>query len=192
VSNFAGGNLALDFVATVSERGTTALERLTEPARLAEWLVRSGVLDKAPVVTDADLAAALGLREALFRVVAALIDGDVLPRSALARVNAAATGPLPSVHVTTAGKVHRSGDVSAAMTAVARDGLELFDRSDPAVLKWCADQACTRPFLDRSRGARRRWCDMAGCGDRAKAAAYRARLRAGDSVRLCPETTPQK
>ncbi|PYC65712.1 hypothetical protein C7C45_27955 [Micromonospora arborensis] len=29
----------------------------------------------------------------------------------------------------------------------------------------------------RSRGARRRWCGMRGCGDRAKAAAYRQRRR---------------
>jgi predicted RNA-binding Zn ribbon-like protein len=46
-----------------------------------------------------------------------------------------------------------------------------------ALLRRCDDPKCTRLFIDRSRGGRRRWCDMKGCGDRAKAAAYRRRHR---------------
>jgi len=33
-------------------------------------------------------------------------------------------------------------------------------------------------FYDISRTGRRRWCDMATCGNRAKAARHRARARA--------------
>ena len=57
------------------------------------------------------------------------------------------------------------------------DVIELHHGPDRALLRWCADAYCTRPFIDRSRGGRRRWCGMAGCGDRAKAAAYRMRKR---------------
>ena len=74
--------------------------------------------------------------------------------------------------------VQQVGDVSAGLSAVAREALALFRRTDGSVLKWCADEQCTHPFLDHSHGHRRRWCGMAGCGDRAKAAAYRARRRA--------------
>nr|WP_272918512.1 CGNR zinc finger domain-containing protein [Nocardiopsis alba] len=51
--------------------------------------------------------------------------------------------------------------------------------ADPEVaLKECGRPDCTRLYLDRSRGARRTWCGMDECGNRVKAAAYRARRRA--------------
>ena len=42
----------------------------------------------------------------------------------------------------------------------------------------CADQRCARVFYDGTKNAARRWCDMATCGNRAKAARHRARLKA--------------
>lgn len=39
----------------------------------------------------------------------------------------------------------------------------------------CADPRCGRVFFDRTRNGARRWCDMATCGNRAKAARHRAR-----------------
>jgi predicted RNA-binding Zn ribbon-like protein len=41
----------------------------------------------------------------------------------------------------------------------------------------CADSRCPRVFFDRTKNARRRWCDMATCGNRAKAARHRARRK---------------
>ncbi|MGI3783352.1 MAG: CGNR zinc finger domain-containing protein, partial [Janthinobacterium lividum] len=90
--------------------------------------------------------------------------------------NRSAAGPLPQIALQPDRSLARSGSWRAGLTAVARDGLALVDPGD-AELKWCADPTCTHPFLDRSRGHRRRWCEMSGCGDRAKAAAYRARRR---------------
>jgi predicted RNA-binding Zn ribbon-like protein len=174
---FVGGNLALDFVGTLAERGGVRAEHLTNAATLAEWVVRSGVLDTAPKLDSDDLNSAIALRESAYAVIAALIDGRPVPQRQLARVNAAAAVAPPAPRVDSRGRIHRDGDVDAAMSAIARDALALFERSDDAVLKWCADDSCTHPFLDRSRGHRRRWCDMGGCGDRAKVAAYRARKR---------------
>ncbi|MGQ0649528.1 MAG: CGNR zinc finger domain-containing protein [Gemmatimonadaceae bacterium] len=39
----------------------------------------------------------------------------------------------------------------------------------------CCDARCTRVFLDHTRNGRRRWCEMATCGNRAKAARFRER-----------------
>ncbi len=39
----------------------------------------------------------------------------------------------------------------------------------------CADSRCTRVFVDDTRNGRRRWCEMATCGNRAKAARWRER-----------------
>ena len=176
---FASGNLALDFVGTLNERRTKRVENLHDGADVADWLVGAGVLDTAPP-TDADtLAEAVALREALFVVVEQLIDDpdSALARTELAVVNHAAAEPPPEVALRPDRSLARSGSWRAGLSAVARDGLVLVDPGD-AELKWCADPSCTHPFLDRSRGHRRRWCEMAGCGDRAKAAAYRARQRA--------------
>jgi predicted RNA-binding Zn ribbon-like protein len=41
----------------------------------------------------------------------------------------------------------------------------------------CADDRCPRVFFDRTKNGRRRWCDMATCGNRAKAARHRARRK---------------
>ena len=44
-------------------------------------------------------------------------------------------------------------------------------------VKACEGDACTLIFVDRTRGHRRRWCSTAVCGNRAKVAAYRKRLK---------------
>jgi predicted RNA-binding Zn ribbon-like protein len=44
-------------------------------------------------------------------------------------------------------------------------------------VKACEGPTCTLIFLDRTRGRARRWCSMAICGNRAKQAAHRHRLR---------------
>jgi predicted RNA-binding Zn ribbon-like protein len=42
-------------------------------------------------------------------------------------------------------------------------------------IRRCGDPRCTRVFYDATRNGRRRWCDMATCGNRAKAARFRER-----------------
>jgi predicted RNA-binding Zn ribbon-like protein len=173
---FVTGNLALDYVATVAERGTTHDEHLVAREDLAEWIARAGIVDGRVAVTQAGLERAKAVREALFALVAAAIDGEPAPREALRAVNEAAAAPPPTPALKDAA-LRREGDLDAVLSALARAALELLGGPERARLKWCAGERCTRPFVDRSRGGRRRWCGMAGCGDRAKAAAYRARQR---------------
>jgi predicted RNA-binding Zn ribbon-like protein len=45
-------------------------------------------------------------------------------------------------------------------------------------VKACEGLACTLMFADHTRGRARRWCSMGICGNRAKQAAHRQRLRA--------------
>jgi predicted RNA-binding Zn ribbon-like protein len=44
----------------------------------------------------------------------------------------------------------------------------------------CANDTCRWIFFDESRSGRRRWCDMATCGNRAKARRHRERQKSGD------------
>ena len=48
---------------------------------------------------------------------------------------------------------------------------------DFANVKACEGPACTLMFADHTRGRARRWCSMAICGNRAKQAAHRYRLK---------------
>jgi predicted RNA-binding Zn ribbon-like protein len=48
---------------------------------------------------------------------------------------------------------------------------------DFAAVKACEGSNCTLIFADHTRGRARRWCSMAVCGNRAKQAAHRNRLK---------------
>jgi predicted RNA-binding Zn ribbon-like protein len=50
---------------------------------------------------------------------------------------------------------------------------------DFADVKACEGPACTLVFADHTRRRARRWCSMAVCGNRAKQAAHRSRLKSG-------------
>ena len=52
---------------------------------------------------------------------------------------------------------------------------DLACNADFRLIRACNGRACTLLFLDRTKAHGRRWCSMAVCGNRAKAAAHRAR-----------------
>jgi predicted RNA-binding Zn ribbon-like protein len=54
---------------------------------------------------------------------------------------------------------------------------KLVCEEDFAAVKACEGHSCTLMFADRTRRRARRWCSMAICGNRAKQAAHRNRLR---------------
>jgi predicted RNA-binding Zn ribbon-like protein len=172
---FVSDRPALDFVATVAERGTTDLEALRTPADLVAWIHQAGLVDDVRTLGPADLQRAKAVREALFALITALLDGEPPPAAARRIANAAAAGPGPRPVLDPTGAVRHRGGLDAVLSALATDVLDLHGDPDRPLLSWCADERCTRPYVDRSRGHRRRWCGMRGCGDRAKAAAYRAR-----------------
>ena len=77
--------------------------------------------------------------------------------------------------------LRRSGELRAVLSQVASSGITVLADPD-ARLKECERTGCTRIYLDRSRGARRSWCGMDECGNRVKAAAYRARRRTSSTA----------
>jgi predicted RNA-binding Zn ribbon-like protein len=60
---------------------------------------------------------------------------------------------------------------------LARSLAELICTEDFTYVKACEGPPCTLLFVDRTRGHARKWCSMAVCGNRAKQAAHRNRLR---------------
>jgi predicted RNA-binding Zn ribbon-like protein len=69
----------------------------------------------------------------------------------------------------------REGSVENVLVTVARAYLSnQFSGMWPRI-KVCAEPSCRWAFLDLSRNGSRRWCDMSGCGNRAKNRAWRGR-----------------
>ncbi|HWS49640.1 MAG TPA: CGNR zinc finger domain-containing protein [Microbacterium sp.] len=169
---FIAGNLALDFVATVASRDTIAEEKLPSASALAEWLVLGRALSAPPDVSPDDFDHAIGLREATYAALRDRAAGRQIQAPTLALINAAAAHPTPVPELSSGGLVSH-GSVDAALALVARAAQTAL--IDPR-MRFCAGVDCTRPFIDASRGGTRRWCGMSGCGDRAKAAAYRRRM----------------
>lgn len=171
---FVSGCLALDFVGTRKWRRTAPEELLAAPADLARWAVEAGVLTEAPTVDAAGLRRLLGLREAVYRLVVQGMAAEPWAEDDLRVVNRE-TGGTPARMSLTATGVERVGGAGAIAADVARSAVTLLGDLPDAPVKECVDPECTRLFLDRSRGGNRQWCGMEECGNRVKAAAYRAR-----------------
>ncbi len=70
------------------------------------------------------------------------------------------------------------GDAFAGlMIPVADSAADALVLGELVRVRRCAGPRCGRVFYDATRNGRRRWCDMATCGNRAKAARHRARGR---------------
>lgn len=174
---FVSGSAALDFAGTVRSRRDSPLDQLGTREDLAAWAEASGLLSTPPAVTDADLRAAVQLREAVYRLVLARGAGAALAPEDRAVVNRAAARTPVRPELGDGGAVLRHGTVAAVLSSVARDAVDLL-AEDPARVKECAAPRCTRLYVDRSHRGSRRWCDMGRCGNRAKAAAHRSRRQA--------------
>jgi predicted RNA-binding Zn ribbon-like protein len=171
---FIGGDVTLDLVGTLQQRRTEPRDLLDRPTALGSWTVAAGLVDTAPVVDDTALAAALDLREALYRLA---VSRPILDARDRATLNRFAAGPPVDVTLSADGDVRRTGDIDAVLATIARSGVALLGGVDAERIRECEAQPCTRLYLDASRRGGRRWCDMRGCGNRAKAAAFRSRQR---------------
>lgn len=178
IHEFPCGTRVLDFVATLrARRSEQSYEFLSDAAALDAWWLEAGVRTSGRASGAADLAAAVELREALYTVIWHRLNGEAIPDEALALVNARAQSSPVSPALTASGVV-RDGDPAECLVDLAREAIEIVGGEEGALLRECSRPECTTVYLDRSRGHRREWCSMQSCGNRAKAAAYRARVRA--------------
>ncbi|HTS96830.1 MAG TPA: ABATE domain-containing protein [Streptosporangiaceae bacterium] len=175
---FVSGNLALDFAGTLQHRDSAPVDLLSAPVRLREWSVAAGLVDAPPGVSEEEFARALAVREAIYRLAGATMTGRRRRQDDIDLVNATAAAPPVTEALTPAG-LRRSGPADAVIASVARAAVGLLGGPDAGRIRECGDPACTRLFVDTSRARTRRWCDMTGCGNRAKAAGLRTRRSAG-------------
>jgi predicted RNA-binding Zn ribbon-like protein len=80
---------------------------------------------------------------------------------------------------------HRHPDddpTGEALARIATPLVEAIAENHTARFRVCANDDCRWVFEDESRAGRRRWCDMASCGNRAKVRRYRARRKVADGA----------
>lgn len=172
---FVSGNLALDFAGTLKWRRDDREELLLTCDDLAEWAVEAGVLSTPPTVSDADFGRLTELREGVYRLAVASVDGHDLAVEDVQAVNTHAAARPPRVVLTGPNAAVREGDADAVGWAIATSAIDLLTETAP--VRECDGDRCTRLFVDRSRTGNRRWCGMAECGNKIKAAEYRARKK---------------
>ncbi len=174
---FVSGHRALDFTATFGDRYRGGIERLREPADLDRWLEASGIPISMPASAK-DLEDAQQLREALYRLARAALNNEAVDRADLHTLNAWATTPRPAPQLDRGLRRTWASTrpVKGALAMLACEAIELLSGPERQLIRECAAApACSLLYLDRSRGHRRRWCEMQRCGSRAKMADYRKR-----------------
>ena len=174
--SFDAGAVCLELLTTGGAREFPWFEILRTPEDLAAWLGTCRLrLDDARVADD-DVPAARQLRKAVWTAAAAAIDGRPLPRPSIAIINELAA-PAPPIPLLAGGQ--RSWAIAAtgaqALSAIARDAIDLFGGPYAARIRECASDNCALVFVDLSRPGRRRWCSMDRCGNRAKQRTRHAR-----------------
>jgi predicted RNA-binding Zn ribbon-like protein len=139
----------------------------------------AGETASGQAVDEETLAGALALREAIDAAVAATVAAGRVPEEAVRCVNEwSAAGPERPVLRIEAGVAVLSAPRAArtprgALALIAADAAELLGTGLRDRLRICPGPGCRGRFLDDSPAGRRRWCSMAVCGNRNKAAAYR-------------------
>jgi predicted RNA-binding Zn ribbon-like protein len=175
---FVSGHPALDLAGTVQKRRTKRLDQLSRPADLGRWFAEAGV-SSAPVEVGGDeFAAAVRLREAIYRIALAVIAGRPLDAADCATVNEFAARPGLQLSIGPDRQASSRGDAWMVLAELGRGAVELFADTSADRIRECASDDCTRLYLDTSLGGTRRWCDMRLCGNRAKVAEFRARHNA--------------
>jgi predicted RNA-binding Zn ribbon-like protein len=190
-----GGHPALDFLNTLASPQGEPVEFLPDGPALLHWLAASGLARPVEVEElarpfsrrelDAVARRAVALREWLRPIVRRSIEkgaASVAPRelTVLNRALARGTRSLELVRAGGAYAIRRvlHGDSARALLVPVAEAIaDLFARADFALVRPCAGAGCTLTFLDRTKAHRRQWCSMAACGNRAKVAAHRERMR---------------
>ena len=195
--HLSGGRLCLDLANTVSWRaGGRPIERLERAEDLVRWARQAGIVTareagrlveavrRDPVQGATALARARGVREAIYRLFAALADGRTPVPADLARINKELSEALRHIRVARRadGSFTWEWDskrppVSGLLWPVARSAADVLTSDDLGRLKKCPSADCGWIFLDTTRNGTRRWCAMTVCGNRAKARRHYAGRR---------------
>lgn len=192
--NLAKLDLCLSFVNTEGRIRNDPPDRLDSLELFLEWAVDKGLAQADwtaqfvgldPPDAEAFLDRARKFREALYRILTEVCSAgepDPDDLAVLRHELNALLGDLTLSWEDDAFKWHRRNpaeQLSDLLALIASSAADLLrsDRLDR--VKECRSETCSWIFIDESRNRSRCWCDMADCGNRAKARTfYRKHLQA--------------
>lgn len=189
-----GNNLSLDFINTkIAENGSLKdlLENFTD---LAAWAVAANLLEKSEAerlieewkdsAESAEaFARAIEFRETLWEMFVNLTRGKTIGKAGIAAINREIQNQSGTIEIkkTENGfeKLFRTdfSEPRQLLAPVAESAADLLCYGNPLYLKKCENPECVLHFYDATKNHTRRWCSMAACGNRAKAAAFYERKR---------------
>jgi predicted RNA-binding Zn ribbon-like protein len=194
---FVGDHLALDFLNSIASPKDVPVEWLRDGRDLVDWLEQANAIEgdvakrfrasKDRPALDAVARKARAFRDWLREFVNRRLGKPLSPGAAKA------LGPLnellasddsrPAVEAAADGRALRLRRVrpwespDELLHPIAEAVADLVCAVDFRLIRACEGSVCSLLFLDRTKAHGRRWCSMAVCGNRAKAAAHRARKR---------------
>lgn len=187
---FLGERLAVDLLNTVVEQRGRVEDLLQAPGAVAAWAEAAGVPGLTRLRTARDLQI---FREELRRglVAWAATGGPSRRLRALLNRHLARDPEVVTLRVRNGAVITRREHAGPPLVrlygAVARSAAEMLASDVPRRLRKCA--SCRLMFYDVSKAGRRRWCSMQLCGARAKARAFRQRVRRPSRDHLPPPTS---
>lgn len=197
---FVAEHPALDFLNTAATPRGVLVDWLVDGKDLVDWLEQAGLIEPATAARVRGIKGAAVdevAREA--REFRRWLRGFVTARMGKPlRDSAEALGPLnellardrsvPRVEIAGRGaeegrrwvlrRVRSWESPAELLQPIAEAAADLICNQDFRLIRPCEGSACTLLFLDRTKARTRRWCSMSVCGNRAKAAAFRARKSA--------------
>ena len=209
----SGGALCLDFTNTVHCYGCEDLgEYLNTYSDLVAWSRHVGTItdDEAKTLSrraaghPAEAASAhksaIELREAIYRIFTIGIEGQSPTQDDLAVFNDYLSEAMMRSQIVKSqdgfywDMTGNKAKLDWILSPVIRSAADLLVSEEFRKVKKCSDPACGWLFLDISRNRSRRWCDMADCGNRAKASRFYKKKKKSNIVSSPSKraTTPSK
>jgi predicted RNA-binding Zn ribbon-like protein len=199
-ADFIGGHPAPDFVNTVTGRNGAPRDWLAGPAALADWGEKAGLLTSResrdflalcsadPAMAQAAFERAIGLREAIYALLDSVVRGIAPPAESLAKIESAWRSAAQESELVWTSDEGLAPEVAPGLPDIVRDRValsfvDLGRELTSGRLRRCAGGNCAWFFFDTSKAGRRRWCDMAVCGNTAKYARARKAKRPGRDPR---------
>jgi len=196
---FVGDSLGLDFLNSIAAPIDNPIDWIADGEGLLDWLeqarlVPGGVLADVraralPGELDKVADQARSLRE-WFRGFVRARKGRPLTAKSLAELEPlnrllerdesfkrVVPGPKGGNEPLQLQTIRRWRTPEALLSPIGEALAQLVCTEDFSDVKACEGPACTLLFADHTRGRTRRWCIMAVCGNRAKQAAHRHRLK---------------
>jgi predicted RNA-binding Zn ribbon-like protein len=191
-----GKHLVFDFINTIDWRHTEREhEWVLDYFDILAWCNRKELLPENDISKLFDLALkdpqaasaayddALHLRETLFEIFIAVIEGLPIDKKIWNFFNNKLSNTMNNAFIDKSGSCfewafnYGKNPLEFFQYPILKAAADLLIDFDHTRLKKCATPDCGWLFVDNSKNKSKRWCDMESCGNRAKARRHYAKTR---------------